>query len=115
MQKAVTFDVDGTLIDLADLHARAWQGAFSGFGYEVAFGDIRRQIGKGGDQLMPVFLSKEELNAKYEELEKHRGQVLENRYLPQITPFPRVRDLLQRLQADIIRVALASSVKEDEL
>ncbi len=115
MQKAVILDVDGTLINSVDLHARAWQDAFSDFGHEVAFEDIRTQIGKGGDQLMPVFLSKQELGAKGEELEKHRGQVLKGRYLRQITPFPGVRDLLQKLQADIIRIALASSVKEDEL
>ncbi len=115
MPKAVIFDVDGTLIDSVDLHARAWQDAFSDFGHEIAFGDIRSQIGKGGDQLMPVFLSKEELDAKGEELEKHRGQVLKERYRPQITPFPGGRELLQRLQADSIRIALAPSAKGDEL
>ena len=28
MAKAVIFDMDGTLIDLVDLHAKAWQDAF---------------------------------------------------------------------------------------
>ncbi len=115
MQKAVILDMDRTLIASADLHAGAWQDAFSDFGYEVAFGDIRRQIGKDGDQLMPVFLSKEELETKGEGLEKHRGQVLKECYLPQVTPFPIVRELLQRIQADGTKVALASSAKEDEL
>lgn len=115
MPKAVIFDVDGPLIDSVDLHAKAWQDAFHDYGHEVAFDEIRSQIGKGGDQLMPVFLSEEELDAKGEDLEKHRGQILKERYLPQITPFPGVRDLLQRLRADGIQVALASSAKEDEL
>ncbi|MGI4942212.1 MAG: HAD family hydrolase [Janthinobacterium lividum] len=115
MPKAVIFDVDGTLIDSVDLHAKAWQDAFHDYGHEIGFDDIRSQIGKGGDQLMPVFLSEEELDAKGEELEKHRGQILKERYLPQITPFPRVRELLQRLQADGVQIALASSAKEDEL
>jgi HAD superfamily hydrolase (TIGR01509 family) len=115
MPKAVIFDVDGTLIDSVDLHARAWQDAFRDYGHEVSFDDIRSQIGKGGNQLMPVFLSKEELDAKGDELEKHRGQVLKERYLPQITSFAGVSDLLQRLQADGVRIALASSAKADEL
>ena len=55
--KAVVFDVDGTLLDSVDIHAQAWVDAFAEFGHEVRFGDVRRQIGKGGDQLMPVFLS----------------------------------------------------------
>jgi len=107
--------VDGTLIDFVDLHAKGWQDAFYDYGHEVNFDDIRRLIGKGGDQLMTVFLSKEELETKSEELEKHRGQVLKDCYLPQVTPFPMVRELLQRIQADGIKVALASSAKEDEL
>jgi len=115
MPKAVIFDVDGTLIDSVDLHAKAWQDAFHDHGHEVSFDDIRSQIGKGGDQLMPVFLSKEELDAKGEKLEKHRGQVLKERYLPQIEAFPMVRELLQRIRADGTKVALASSAKKDEL
>jgi len=115
MLKAVIFDVDGTLIDSVDLHARAWQDAFRDFGHDIPFEDIRRQIGKGGDQLMPVFLSKEELDAKGEELEEHRGKVLKERYLPQITPFPMVRQLIERLRDAGLRIALASSAKEDEL
>ena len=59
--KAVIFDIDGTLVDSVDLHARAWQETFSHFGHEVAFQDVRSQIGKGGDQLFPVFLNEEEL------------------------------------------------------
>ncbi|HLX38292.1 MAG TPA: HAD family phosphatase, partial [Candidatus Binataceae bacterium] len=67
MIKAVIFDIDGTLLDTVDLHARAWQEAFRHFGHEFPFEQVRSQIGKGGDQLLPVFLSKEELNTQGEE------------------------------------------------
>ena len=115
MPKAVIFDVDGTLVDSVDLHARAWVDAFHDYGHEIAFKQVRDQIGKGGDQFMPVFLSEEELEEKGEELEKHRGRIFKERYLPQITAFPEVRALFERLLADGKRVALASSAKEDEL
>ena len=115
MQKAVIFDVDGTLIDSVDLHAKAWQDAFGDYGHEIAFDELRSQIGKGGDQLMPVFLSEEEVDAKGEDLEHHRGQILKDRYLPKVKPFPMVRELLQRIQADGVQIALASSAKADEL
>ncbi len=49
--KAIIFDIDGTLIDSVDLHAKAWQDAFAHFGVKVSFSDVRSQIGKGGDQL----------------------------------------------------------------
>lgn len=115
MPSAVIFDVDGTLVDSVDLHARAWQDAFRDYGHDIPFHEIRGQIGKGGDQLMPVFLSPEELDAKGEALEAHRGRILKERYLSQIKPFPGVRALFERLRADGIRVALASSAKQDEL
>ena len=55
MIEAVIFDIDGTLVDSVDLHASAWVEAFQQFGHQVLFEDARRQIGKGGDQLLPVF------------------------------------------------------------
>jgi HAD superfamily hydrolase (TIGR01509 family) len=115
MPKAVIFDVDGTLVDSVDLHARAWQEAFRDFGHDIPFQAIRSQIGKGGDQLMPVFLSKPLLEQQGADLEKHRGQIFKDKYLPQVTAFPAVRDLLSRLSRDNKKIALASSAKADEL
>jgi HAD superfamily hydrolase (TIGR01509 family) len=112
--KAVVFDVDGTLIDSVDVHAQAWVDAFAEFGHEFRFGDVRRQIGKGGDQLMPVFLSKAEIDRFGEKLEERRGLLLKER-LHRIKPFPAVRALFQHVIADGKGIALASSAKEDEL
>jgi beta-phosphoglucomutase-like phosphatase (HAD superfamily) len=72
MVKAVIFDMDGTLVDSVDLHAKAWRDAFRDFGHEFDLKAIRNQIGKGGDQLLPVFLTQEEIATKGPELEKHR-------------------------------------------
>ena len=58
MIRAVVFDVDGTLVDSVDLHARAWQEAFAHFGRQIPYEEVRHQIGKGGDQLLPVFFSR---------------------------------------------------------
>ena len=115
MIKAVIFDVDGTLVDSVDLHARAWQEAFAHFGKQFDFERVRYQIGKGGDQLMPVFLSKEELDEFGEELEKYRGELFKREYLPEVKGFPGVRELFQRVKAEGLKVALASSAKGDEL
>lgn len=48
------FDIDGTLLDSVDLRALAWQEAFTAFGHRVPFELSRGQIGKGGDQSLPV-------------------------------------------------------------
>lgn len=115
LPRAVIFDVDGTLIDSVDLHAQAWVDAFADFGHPVSFERVRRQIGKGGDHLMPVFLTSVEIDQKGEALEAHRGKLLKERYLPRFRAFPKARQLVERVLADGMRVALGSSAKEDEL
>ncbi|HEV2677325.1 MAG TPA: HAD family hydrolase [Aliidongia sp.] len=115
MAKAVIFDIDGTLLDSVDLHARAWVEAFRDFGHTVEFQEVRGQIGKGGDQLLPVFLSPAEIGSQGEGLEKHRSAIFKERYLPEVMAFPDVRRLFQRLLEHGMKVALASSAKGDEL
>ena len=115
MITAVIFDIDGTLVDSVDLHAEAWQVALERFGKKVSFAEVRRQIGKGGDQLMPVFLSQREMEKFGEELEQYRSKLFKKEYLPRVTAFPGVRQLFERVRQDQKRIALASSAKGDEL
>ena len=115
MLQAVIFDVDGTIIDSVDLHAEAWRVAFEKFGKIFPFHEIRRQIGKGSDQLLPVFFSKQELARFGEELDEYRGGLFKKDYLPRVQAFPRVRELFQRIKKDGKQIVLASSAKADEL
>jgi HAD superfamily hydrolase (TIGR01509 family) len=112
---AVIFDIDGTLIDSVDLHARAWVEAFAHFGYHVSFEQVRPQIGKGGDQLMPAFISVEVLRQIGHELEQYRSDLFKRTYLPHVKSFPKVRDLLLKIRENDQRIALASSGKKDEV
>jgi HAD superfamily hydrolase (TIGR01549 family) len=113
--RAVIFDVDGTLVDTVDLHTRAWQETFRHFGREISFADIRGQIGKGGDQLMPVFLTADDVGRRGEEIEEHRKGLYKARYLSQARPFPGVRPLFERIRRAGQRIVLASSGKPEEI
>jgi HAD superfamily hydrolase (TIGR01549 family) len=113
--KAVIFDIDGTLVDSVDLHARAWQEAFAHFGKQFPFEKIRYQIGKGGDQLLPVFLSEREIEEFGDELTEYRGELFKREYMPRVVAFPRVRELFERIRRGGRRIALASSAKKEEL
>ncbi|HEV7255927.1 MAG TPA: HAD family hydrolase [Mesorhizobium sp.] len=115
MPKAVVFDMDGTLIDTVGLHARAWEDTFRQFGHEVPAERIRGQIGKGGDQLMPVFLDQSVVEENGEAMERFRAARFKERYLPEARGFPGVRELFQRIRAQGSRIALASSCKTDEI
>ena len=115
MAEAIIFDIDGTILDSVDLHAEAWQEAFRHFGREVRFEDIRSQIGKGGDQLLPVFLSESEMTAYGKELEQFRARLFKEKYLSKVRPFPGVRELFEKVMRNGQKVALASSARGDEL
>jgi HAD superfamily hydrolase (TIGR01509 family) len=112
---AFIFDIDGTLIDSVDLHARAWQDALSHFGFDVPYERVRSQIGKGGDQLLPVFVPADRLESVGKEIEQYRGDLFKRVYLPEVRPFPCARELLARVKRDEHVVALASSANPDEL
>ena len=115
MIEAVIFDIDGTIVDSVDLHAKAWQRAFEKFGKKISFEAIRSQIGKGADQLLPVYFSKQELEQFGEAMEIYRGELFKKEYLPKVKGFPKVRELFQRIKQDKKQIALASSAKKDEL
>jgi beta-phosphoglucomutase-like phosphatase (HAD superfamily) len=113
--EAVIFDIDGTIVDSVALHAKAWQRTFAKFGKNILLEAIRSQIGKGADQLLPVYFSKQELEEFGDEMEAYRGELFKKEYLPNVKGFPKVRELFERIRRDQKRIALASSAKEDEL
>lgn len=115
MVKAAIFDIDGTLIDSVHSHIEAWKRAFARFGKEISDEEIRHQIGKGTDDMLPVFFSPEELERFRPELEKYRGELFKCEYLPSLQPFPRVRDLFERIKDDGIKIALDSTAKGEEI
>ena len=115
MIKAAIFDIDGTLVDSVDLHAQAWKEAFKNFGKDIPYQQIRHQIGKGGDQLMPVFFTRDELEEFGERMEKFRGELFKREFMSRVRPFPKVRELFQRIKGEGKEIALASSAKAEEI
>lgn len=113
--EGILFDIDGTLVDSNDLHAQAWVEAFAKYGKEMPFDVIRPQMGKGGDLLVPDMLQARDMRAFGEQLTKDRGDLFKKKYMPQVKPFPRVRECLAALHDRGIRLALASSSNEDEV
>lgn len=115
MTQAVIFDVDGTLVDTVDLHAEAWAETFKHFGVDAPAAEVRTQIGKGGDQLMPVFVSASLVESRGGEMERFRSELFRRGYLPRARPLPGVRALFERLKGDGKRIALGSSGKAEEV
>ena len=113
--KGILFDVDGTLVDSNDLHVQCWLEAFAHFGKALENSVVRRQIGKGGDLLVPDLLNAREMRRFGEKVQKFRGELFRKKYLPQVKPFGFVGDLFGWLEENRIKVVLASSSDPDEV
>jgi HAD superfamily hydrolase (TIGR01509 family) len=113
--QAVLCDLDGTLLDSNAQHAEAWQKAFEHFGISTTFEQVLHQIGKGGDHLIPVFVPESERARLQQPLEEYRKMLFRRDYLPGIKAFPHARDLLIKMKAAGLRVAIASSSNKDDL
>lgn len=113
--KAVLLDVDGTLIDSNDAHARAWVDTLSAFGHSVPFERVRELIGKGGDKLLPEVTGLEDSSPEGKRISEHRSRHFQQAYLPQLKPFPGARELLARMHAAGLRLVVATSAKEEEM
>ena len=115
MIKAVIFDLDGKLVDSNELHVQSWDETFRHFGKKIPLEALRKQIGKGGDQYLPVFLNEEELRTCGKEIEEFRSRLFKKEYLPKVKSFPKVRELVECIKSDGKRIALASSGGGEEM
>jgi HAD superfamily hydrolase (TIGR01509 family) len=116
MTRAVLFDVDGTLLDSNDAHARAWVAAFAEAGYEIPFARVRPLIGMGGDHLIPALVpGLSERTEPGKTIAARRAQIFRERELDRITPTRGARTLLQSVHARGARNVVATSAKPEEL
>lgn len=113
--RGVIWDVDGTLVNSNDAHARAWLSAFAEHHLYVSFESIRLAIGMGGDKLMPAVASIDADSPLGRDISARRGQIFATEYLPKLRAFPDGRKLLLRLAERGIKHAVASSAQQSEL
>lgn len=113
--RAVLLDIDGTLVDSNDAHARAWVEAFAEFGRQIPFERIRPLIGKGGDKLMPEVSGLDSESGEGKRISARRSEIFKERYLPKLTPFPHAKELLERMRAEGLTLVVATSAKKEEM
>ncbi|HEY5035991.1 MAG TPA: HAD family hydrolase [Chthoniobacterales bacterium] len=111
---AFIFDLDGTLVDSNDQHVGSWERAFRHFGKRFSLEQLRAQIGKGSDQYLPEFLTPAEIEKFGKELDQYRSEIFREEYLPRVRPFPKVRELFERIRRGGKPIVLATSGKKSE-
>lgn len=113
--QGVILDVDGTLVDSNDAHAHAWVEAFREQGRDVAFEEVRPLIGMGGDKLIPRVAHISADSPEGKRISHRRGEIFRTNYLPKLRPCPGANALLRHMHARGLRLAVASSARQDEL
>lgn len=113
--RGVILDIDGTLLNSNDAHARAWVDALAEVGIEVSFTDVRQLIGMGGDKLLPAIAKIEADSPLGSKVSQRRAEIFKQRYLPGLRPFPKARELLLRMRGAGLVLAVATSAKKEEL
>lgn len=115
MIRAVLLDVDGTLIDSNDAHARAWVDVGDEFGHDIEFGRVRWLVGMGGDRVLPELTGIEEETDEGTRILDRRGEIFRERYLPRLSAFPGTHELLGRLRDDGLELVIATSASAKDL
>jgi HAD superfamily hydrolase (TIGR01509 family) len=115
MRDVLLSDIDGTLVDSNALHAEAWRRAFEHFGIEVGMDEAWRQIGKGGDQLIPVFVAESGRERLEPQIKTFRKEVFHRDYMPRVVAFAQARELLQRAKTNGHKIVLATSADKADI
>ena len=112
--KACIFDLDGVIVDTAHYHFLAWKRLASELGFELTVGQNERLKGVSRMHSLEIILELAGIDLPPAEKEKmadkKNGWFVE--YLNRMVPdeiFPGVRELINDLKSQGIKVALASS------
>jgi HAD superfamily hydrolase (TIGR01509 family) len=108
--RAVLWDLDGTLVDSAELHWHSWRDTLAAEGYHITHGQFLETFGQKNDRILPGWLGAETpldrirrvgeaKEAEYRRLVEVRG----------LTPLPGAAAWIRRLHAEGWKQAIASS------
>jgi beta-phosphoglucomutase len=108
--RAVLWDLDGTLVDSAELHWLSWRDTLAAEGHTITYQEFLDTFGQKNDRILPGWLGKEASlerirevgdakEAKYRRLVQDRG----------LTPLPGAAEWLRILHAGGWKQAIASS------
>jgi HAD superfamily hydrolase (TIGR01509 family) len=108
--RAVLWDLDGTLVDSAELHWLSWRDTLAAEGHTITYQEFLDTFGQKNDRILPGWLGKEASlerirevgdakEAKYRRLVQDRG----------LTPLPGAAEWLRILHVGGWKQAIASS------
>lgn len=112
--RAAIVDLDGTIVNSVDAHARAWVAAFRESGYDVSIDQVRSLLGMPGDQMLVYLLGVPAGSDVARRILDTRADIFRSRFLAKVTPFVGARALLERMKRQEMRVTVATANNERE-
>jgi HAD superfamily hydrolase (TIGR01509 family) len=114
--RGVLWDLDGTLVDSAELHWISWRDTLAAEGHQVSYQQFLDSFGQKNDRILPSWLGRDtpaermarigdEKEAAYRRLARARG----------LTPLPGSADWVRRLRAAGWKQAIASSAPRENV
>jgi HAD superfamily hydrolase (TIGR01509 family) len=113
--KAALLDIDGTLLDSNDAHAKAWFEVLQRTGHIAPYERLRPLIGKGGDKLLMEVVGIDHESDEGRRISDERRSLFAAQYLPQLHATRGARELLLRLLDKGMQLVVATSAGSEEL
>ncbi len=112
---AVLFDLDGTLVDSNEAHAKAWVEVFAEQDRQLDLFDVTRLIGMGGDKLIQRAIGENDPEI-VKQLEQRHTEIFLEKYLGDVYPFDKANEIIvyfrQRGLVILLATAANSQVRD---
>src|SRR5215831_9899755 len=95
--RALIFDVDGTLVDSNEAQAAAWAEALRDFEIDRDVDAILPLIGMGADRLLPRMAGVTVESERGRKIAARRAELFRDVYIDDVAAFAGVRELFERL------------------
>jgi len=113
---SVLLDIDGTLLDSVEAHAKAFHEAASRLGFtEMPYEEIYDAIGMGGDRLIPLICAQPEDSKVGQELKRTKKKIFDEKYLHKLKLYPNADKLVRKMKDKGFKIAIATSAGKEEM
>lgn len=105
---AVLFDLDGTLVDSNEAHAKAWVEVFAEQDRQLDLFDVTRLIGMGGDKLVYRAIGENDPDV-IKRLEQRHAEIFLEKHLGDVYPFDKANEIIVYFKQRGLIVLLATA------